>query len=83
MKAKRLSKRARIAALSLDAYDGHLEPFDERLHKLRPHRGQQETSRNFRRFLEVELISRKNTCRIPIPFAVPEVHGATKMRSTM
>ncbi|NMB05728.1 MAG: histidine ammonia-lyase [Bacteroidales bacterium] len=82
MKAKRLSKRADlIAALSLDAYDGHLEPFDERLHKLRPHRGQQETSRNFRRFLEgSELISRKKEhLQDPYSFrCVPQVHGATK-----
>lgn len=82
MKAKRLSKRADlIAALSLDAYDGHIEPFDERLHKLRPHRGQQETSRNFRRFLEgSELISRKKEhLQDPYSFrCVPQVHGATK-----
>jgi len=87
MKAKRLSKRADlIAALSLDAYDGHLEPFDERLHKLRPHRGQQETSRNFRRFLEgSELISRKKEhLRIPIPFAVcRRCMVPQRMRSTM
>lgn len=82
MKAKRLSKRADlIAALSLDAYDGHLEPFDERLHKLRPHCGQQETSRNFRRFLEgSELTSRKKEhLQDPYSFrCVPQVHGATK-----
>ncbi len=82
MKAKRLSKRADlIAALSLDAYDGHIEPFDERLHLIRPHRGQQETSRNFRRFLEgSELISRKKEhLQDPYSFrCVPQVHGATK-----
>ena len=82
MKAKRLSRRADlIAALSLDAYDGHLEPFDERLHLIRPHRGQQETSRNIRRFLEgSELIFRKKEhLQDPYSFrCVPQVHGATK-----
>ncbi len=82
MKAKRLSLRADlIAALSLDAYDGHLEPFDERLHLIRPHRGQQETSRNIRRFLEgSELISQeKEHLQDPYSFrCVPQVHGATK-----
>ncbi|HBK94953.1 MAG TPA: histidine ammonia-lyase, partial [Porphyromonadaceae bacterium] len=53
MKAQRLSKRADlIAAISLDAYDGHLEPFDEKLHLIRPHLGQLETSQNIVRFLE-------------------------------
>lgn len=82
MKAKRLSKRADlIAALSLDAYDGHLEPFDERLHRIRPHRGQQETSRNIRCFLQgSEIITReKQHLQDPYSFrCVPQVHGATK-----
>lgn len=82
MKAERLSKRADlIAAISLDAYDGHIEPFDERLHMLRPHPGQLETSRNIRRFLEgSELIVReKQHLQDPYSFrCVPQVHGATK-----
>jgi histidine ammonia-lyase len=82
MKAERLSRRADlIAAISLDAYDGHIEPFDERLHTLRPHPGQLETSRNIRRFLAgSELISReKKQLQDPYSFrCVPQVHGATK-----
>jgi histidine ammonia-lyase len=31
-----------ISALSLDAFDGRIEPFDERVHKIRPHAGQTE-----------------------------------------
>ncbi|WP_294068167.1 HAL/PAL/TAL family ammonia-lyase, partial [Proteiniphilum sp. UBA1028] len=61
MKAQRLSLRADlIAALSLDAYDGHIEPFDQRLHQIRPHPGQLATSQNIRRFLEgSELVGRE------------------------
>ena len=68
MKAQRLSKRADlIAAISIDSYDGHLEPFDERLHLIRPHIGQLETSQNIRKFLEgSELISAKETCSRPL-----------------
>jgi histidine ammonia-lyase len=82
MKAERLTKRADlIAALSLDAYDGHLEPFDERLHMIRPHPGQLETSLNIRRFLEgSEIISReKKHLQDPYSFrCLPQVHGATR-----
>jgi histidine ammonia-lyase len=82
MKGQRLSKRADlIAALSIDAYDGHLEPFDERLHQIRPHPGQLETSRNIRQMLEgSELISqKKDHLQDPYSFrCVPQVHGATK-----
>ncbi len=82
MKAQRLSRRADlIAAISLDAYDGHLEPFDERLHLIRPHPGQLETSQNIRKFLEgSQLITReKKHLQDPYSFrCVPQVHGATK-----
>ncbi|HCC85826.1 MAG: Histidine ammonia-lyase [Proteiniphilum acetatigenes] len=82
MKAQRLSRRADlIAAISLDAYDGHIEPFDERLHLIRPHPGQLETSQNIRKFLEgSQLITReKKHLQDPYSFrCVPQVHGATK-----
>lgn len=82
LKAERLSTRADlIAAMSLDAYDGHLEPFDERLQQIRPHEGQLETGRNIRRFLEgSEIIARpKKHLQDPYSFrCVPQVHGATK-----
>lgn len=53
IKAQCLSKRADlIAAISLDAYGGHIEPFEEKIHLIRPHLGQLETSQNIRRFLE-------------------------------
>ena len=82
MKGQRLSVRADlIAALSLDAFDGHLEPFDERLHLIRPHMGQLETSRHIRSFLKgSELIGRKKKhLQDPYSFrCVPQVHGATK-----
>ncbi|WP_286855662.1 MULTISPECIES: histidine ammonia-lyase [unclassified Proteiniphilum] len=82
MKAQRLSKRVDlIAALSLDAYDGHLEPFDERLHMIRPHSGQLETARNIRSFLEGSLIISRAKKHLQDPYSfrcVPQVHGATK-----
>lgn len=82
MKAERLAKWGDlIAAISIDAYDGHIEPFDEKLQMIRPHAGQMETGRNIRRFLEgSELISgKKKHLQDPYSFrCVPQVHGASK-----
>ena len=82
IKAKQLSKCADlVASISLDAFDGLIDPFDEKLHRLRPHKGQIETSKNIRRFLEgSELIAReKKHVQDPYSFrCVPQVHGASK-----
>lgn len=76
-----IKKADLIAAISLDAYDGHLEPFDEKLHKLRPHIGQLVTSQNIRNFLkDSQIISQyKEHVQDPYSFrCVPQVHGAAK-----
>lgn len=70
-----------IGAISLDAYDGRVEPFDERVHLIRPHRGQLKTAQNIREFLEgSELITRPKT-HVQDPYSfrcMPQVHGASK-----
>ena len=82
LKAHRLSKRADlIASISLDAYDGHIEPFDEKLHLIRPHIGQLETSQNVRKFLEGSEIIVRDKKHVQDPYSfrcVPQVHGASK-----
>ncbi|MDD3787433.1 MAG: histidine ammonia-lyase [Petrimonas sp.] len=82
LKAQRLSKRADlIAAMSIDAYDGHIEPFDERLHLIRPHLGQLETSQNIREFLDGSAIISQEKKHVQDPYSfrcVPQVHGAVK-----
>jgi histidine ammonia-lyase len=82
LKAFKFSKMADwIAALSLEAFDGLIDPFLDCLHRMRPHLGQIETGNNFRRLLEgSELISRKKS-HIQDPYSfrcIPQVHGATK-----
>jgi histidine ammonia-lyase len=78
----KLSKLADlIGAISLDAFDGRIEPFDEKLHEIRPHQGQIETAGNIRAILEgSELITRsKEHVQDPYSFrCMPQVHGATK-----
>ena len=70
-----------IGALSLDAYDGRIEPFLPLTHQLRPHRGQIETGQIFIKLLEgSKLISReKEHVQDPYSFrCIPQVHGAVK-----
>lgn len=82
LQAARLSDWAdKIAAVSLDAYDGLIEPFTHAVHAVRPHRGQVETARHMRELLEgSEMINRtKGHVQDPYSFrCVPQVHGAVK-----
>jgi len=82
IEAQRLSDWAdRIAAMSLDAFDGRIEPFLHPVHAVRPHLGQIETARHMREILEgSELIQgEKTNVQDPYSFrCVPQVHGAVK-----
>lgn len=82
LKAQDLSAWAdRIAAVSLDAFDGRIEPFYDAVHLVRGHRGQLTTARTMRALLEgSELISRpKQHVQDPYSFrCIPQVHGASK-----
>jgi len=70
-----------IGALSLEAFDGRIEPFDALIHYARPHNGQIKTAERIREFLEgSELIARdKEHVQDPYSFrCIPQVHGASK-----
>lgn len=80
--ARRLSRLADLCgALSIEAFDGRIEPFTDCLHRVRPHRGQIETAANYRALLDgSELISRKKA-HVQDPYSfrcAPQVHGASK-----
>lgn len=64
LKSKKLSWLADIiAATSLDAYDGRLEPFHISVHLVRPHIGQILTSTHINQLLDgSEIICREKTC---------------------
>ncbi len=82
LEAEKISYRADfVAAISLDAYDGLLSPFDEKLHLIRPHIGQLETAQNIRKFLEGSSLITRSKKHVQDPYSfrcVPQVHGATK-----
>ncbi len=70
-----------IGALSLDAFDGRIEPFHHLIQEIRPHKGQIDTAINFRKLLAgSELIGRsKSHVQDPYSFrCIPQVHGASK-----
>ena len=70
-----------IGSVSIDAFDGRIEPFNELVHLVRPHSGQLKTATRVRGFLDgSELISQeKQHVQDPYSFrCIPQVHGATK-----
>ena len=82
IEARKLSRWAdKIASLSLDAFDGRIEPFMPQIQQVRPHPGQIATGEAVRGYLAgSELIARpKKHVQDPYSFrCVPQVHGAAK-----
>jgi histidine ammonia-lyase len=82
LQTKQISKAADfISAVSLDAFDGRIEPFKLHLHAIRPHKGQLKTAENIWKLMEgSELINRsKEHTQDPYSFrCIPQVHGASK-----
>ncbi len=70
-----------ISAVSLDAFDGRIEPFKLHIHTIRPHKGQLKTAENMLKVLQgSELIKRKKE-HVQDPYSfrcIPQVHGASK-----
>jgi histidine ammonia-lyase len=79
-----LQKEADIlAAMSLEALQGSLAPFDERIHRARPHPGQLSVAANVRKLLErSEIMDAHRDCgKVQDPYClrcVPQVHGASR-----
>jgi len=70
-----------FGAISLDAFLGRIEPFFDCIQQVRPHPGQIETGKVFRKLLEgSEIIAvPKEHVQDPYSFrCIPQVHGAVK-----
>lgn len=82
LQCRRLNDWAdKIAAMSLDAYYGLVEPFTDAVHRVRPHKGQITTAERMRRLLEGSEILEKPKAYVQDPYSfrcVPQVHGAAK-----
>ncbi len=83
-KALHLFKLADIAAaMSLEALQGSIGPFDERIQEVRPHEGQKNVAENVRYLLqESEILESHRECgKVQDPYClrcVPQVHGASR-----
>ena len=70
-----------IGTVSLEAFDGRSECFDELIHLVRPHKGQLLTAKNIRGLLEGSEIQKQDKDHVQDPYSfrcIPQVHGATK-----
>jgi len=82
LKIFRLSELADIiGAISLDAFDGRIEPFMKELHQIRPHMGQIQTAERFRMLLDKSELIHQHKEHVQDPYSfrcIPQVHGASK-----
>ena len=82
LNARRLSALAdKIGALSLDVFDGRIDPFGDSVNAVRPHPGQLATARAVRAHLEGSELIRQYKKHVQDPYSfrcMPQVHGAVK-----
>lgn len=82
IKAQKLSDLAdKIMVVSLEGFDGRIEPFFDPVHQVRPHAGQIETAKRVREMLEGSQIIAQPKKHVQDPYSfrcVPQVHGASK-----
>jgi histidine ammonia-lyase len=83
--AKRLAKIADIAsAISVETLRGSDTAYDERIHRLRPYKGQLAVAKNMRRLMrnsELRESHRRNDARVQDAYSIrciPQVHGASR-----
>jgi len=83
--ARRLAKIADIAsAISVETLRGSDTAYDERIHRLRPYKGQLAVAKNMRRLMrnsELRESHRRNDTRVQDAYSIrciPQVHGASR-----
>ena len=70
-----------IGAVSLEGFDGRIEPFNDLIHLIRPHKGQIQTARRLTELLEDSEIIAQPKKHVQDPYSfrcMPQVHGASK-----
>ena len=82
LKAEKISYLADvISAISLEGFDGRIEPFTDLIHLVRPHKGQIQTAERMRDLLEDSEIIAQPKVHVQDPYSfrcIPQVHGASK-----
>ena len=70
-----------IGTISLEGFDGRIEPFHELIHAIRPHKGQIVTANRVTQFLKGSKIISQVKKHVQDPYSfrcIPQVHGASK-----
>jgi len=70
-----------IGAISLDAFDGRIEPFHKRIQEIRPHKGQIKTAARISNILDNSELIHQEKEHVQDPYSfrcMPQVHGASK-----
>ena len=68
-----------IAAMSLDAFDGRIEPFGAHVNAVRKHRGQISVAADMRTILDGSQLIERHKAHVQDPYSfrcIPQVHGA-------
>ncbi len=82
LKTKKLSKLADvIGAVSLEGFDGRIDPFNNLIHMVRPHKGQVNTAVFISEILEGSELIKQPKKHVQDPYSfrcIPQVHGASK-----
>jgi len=82
IRAEQISEQSDIiGALSLDAFDGRIEPFNTEVHIIRPHTGQILTAAKISSLLVDSEIIKQKKQHVQDPYSfrcMPQVHGASK-----
>jgi histidine ammonia-lyase len=82
IRAEQISEQADIVGtLSLDAFDGRIEPFSTEVHVIRPHKGQILTAAKISSLLVDSQIIMQKKQHVQDPYSfrcMPQVHGASK-----
>ncbi len=82
IQAERLSDWAdKIGAMSLEAFDGRIEPFYPQVHQVRAHKGQIDTAARMMELLEGSELIKRPKIHVQDPYSfrcIPQVHGASK-----
>jgi len=82
LKTSKLSQLADvIGAVSLEGFDGRIDPFNNLIHIVRPHKGQVNTAVHITEILEGSELIKQPKKHVQDPYSfrcIPQVHGASK-----
>mgnify|MGYP002713145835 CR=1 FL=1 len=81
IEAKKITKLSNlIGALSIDAFDGRIEPFNPKVHAIRPQPGQAKVASDVAQYLEGSELIHQHKLHVQDPYSfrcIPQVHGAS------